>query len=77
MLKARIVESQKDYTLGGPDKHTYRLLGEKEKVQIQICIQDEGDFKKVWGFDPDLGDIIEIDIQKAKARKTRTKKKEK
>jgi len=40
-MQARIVESQKDYTLGGPDKHTYRLLGEKEKVQIQICIQNE------------------------------------
>jgi len=76
-MQARIVESQKDYTLGGPDKYTYRLLGEKEEMQIQICIQNEGDFKKVWGFDPDLGDIIEIDLRKAKARKTRTKKKEK
>jgi len=76
-MQARIVESLKDCTLGGPDKHTYRLLGEKEEIQIQICIQNEGDFKKVWGFDPDLGDIVEIDLQKAKVRKTRTKKKEK
>jgi len=76
MLQARIVKSQKDYTLNGPDKYTYRLLGEKEGVQIQICIQNERDFKKVWGFDPDLGDIIEIDLQKAKVKKTRTKRKE-
>jgi len=76
-MRARIVESQKDYTLGGPDKYTYSLLGEKEEMQIQICIQNEGDFKKVWGFDPDLGDIIEIDLRKAKVKKTRTKKKEK
>jgi len=76
-MQARIVGSQKNYTLGGPDKYTYCLLGEKEGVQIQICIQNEGDFKKVWGFDPDLGDMIEIDLRKAKVRKTRTKKKEK
>lgn len=76
MLKARIVGGQKQYVLNGPDKYTYRLLGEKEEVQIQICIQNEGDFKRVWGFDPDLGDMIEIDLQKAKVRKTRTKKKE-
>jgi len=77
MLRARIVEGQKSYILDGPDKYTYRLLGEKEGIQIQICIRNEGDFRKVWGIDPDLGDMIEIDLQKAKVKKTRTKKKEK